>query len=47
MTLNAEWYATDQLQLFAYASLMNGASDTEYGRFIERQLIAGVRWTPW
>ena len=47
MTLNAEWYATDQLQLFAYASWMNGASDTEYGRFIERQLIAGVRWTPW
>ena len=47
MTLNAEWSATDQLQLFAYASWMNGASDTEYGRFVEHQLIAGVRWTPW
>lgn len=45
-TLTTEWYATDQLQLFAYASLMDGESDTEYGRFIEHQLIAGVRWTP-
>lgn len=46
-TFSAEWFATDQLQLFAYLSLTDGEFDTEYGRFIEHQVIAGVRWNPW
>jgi hypothetical protein len=46
-TLRVDWYATDNLQAFAYWTAMQGRSASEYGRFFDNRLIVGVRWSLW
>lgn len=45
ITLRADWYATDTLQLFSYWTRMRGGTRSEFGRFFDDRLTAGLRWS--